>query len=358
MTGLIRSCLVRMSRAGALSALLAVALLGATAAHAASFDAEYVFGDSLSDNGNAAEAGGAAFPFPPSFHDSFTNGPVAAAVLAQSFGLNLEPSLWANGFMDVHNIFPPGFVPGTNYAFGGATASEGGTIVPGANLPDQVAAYTAHVSNVADPSALYVIMIGGNDVILTALSGVTGTPGDALLTPSVSSETAQITTLAADGAKNFLIVNVPDVGLIPFMTAEHPPDAAAATADSHFYDSELNMQLAGLSLPAGTALHEFDLYDFNTTILDDATALGFTNTTEPCFSDAPASAASTTGCSIANVNNFIYWNDVHPSGHLQALWAAGMEAVVPEPSTWVMLAIGFIGIGFGSLRRGRKASPA
>jgi phospholipase/lecithinase/hemolysin len=140
MTGLIRSCLVRMSRAGALSALLAGALLGATAAHAASFDAEYVFGDSLSDNGNAAEAGGAAFPFPPSFHDSFTNGPVAAAVLAQSFGLNLEPSLWANGFMDVHNIFPPGFVPGTNYAFGGATASEGGTIVPGANLPDQVAA--------------------------------------------------------------------------------------------------------------------------------------------------------------------------------------------------------------------------
>jgi phospholipase/lecithinase/hemolysin len=201
-------------------------------------------------------------------------------------------------------------------------------------------------------------MIGGNDVILTALSGVTGTPGDALLTPSVSSETAQITTLAADGAKNFLIVNVPDVGVVPFMTAEHPPDAAAATADSHFYDSELNMQLAGLSLPAGTALHEFDLYDFNTTILDDATALGFTNTTEPCFSDAPASAASTTGCSIANVNNFIYWNDVHPSGHLQALWAAGMEAVVPEPSTWVMLAIGFIGIGFGSLRRGRKASPA
>ena len=100
---------------------------------------------------------------------------------------------------------------------------------------------------------------------MTALSGVTGTPGDALLTPSVSSETAQITTLAADGAKNFLIVNVPDVGLIPFMTAEHPTDAAAATADSHFYDSELNMQLAGLSLPAGTALHEFDLYDFNTT---------------------------------------------------------------------------------------------
>src|SRR5579871_5725227 len=239
MGGVVRSSLAHMSRVGALGALL----LGGTAAHAASFDAEYVFGDSLSDNGNAAEFGGAAYPYPPSYHDAYTNGPVAAALLAQSFGLNLEPSLWANGFMDVHNIFPPGFVPGTNYAFAGATASEDGTIVPGANLPDQVGAYTARVSNVADPSALYVVMIGGNDVILTALSGVTGGAADALLTASVSSETAQITKLAADGAKNFLIVNVPDVGLIPLMTEEFPADAAAATADSKFYDSQLNTQL-------------------------------------------------------------------------------------------------------------------
>ena len=108
------------------------------------------------------------------YHDAYTNGPVAVALLAQSFGLNLEPSLWADGFMDVHNIFPPGFVPGTNYAFAGATASEDGTIVPGANLLDQVTAYTTHVGGVADPSALYVVMIGGNDA-----STETFTLGDA-----------------------------------------------------------------------------------------------------------------------------------------------------------------------------------
>ena len=44
-----------MEKTAALGALLAGALLGTAASHAATFDAEYVFGDSLSDNGNAAE---------------------------------------------------------------------------------------------------------------------------------------------------------------------------------------------------------------------------------------------------------------------------------------------------------------
>ena len=341
----------------AFCACLASAMLGFPVAHAGPYDAEYVFGDSLSDNGNAAEAGGSAYPFPPSYHDAYTNGPVAVALLAQSLGLPaLEPSLWANGFMDVHDIFPPGFVPGTNYAFAGATASEDGTIVPGANLPDQVTAYTTHVSKVADPSALYVVMIGGNDVILATLAGLSQPDADAVLTLSVKSEVNQIETLVRRRRQELPCrerarcrAHSPSCRVIP-------RSADAATMDSQFYDSQLNMQLASLGLPA-TELHEFDLYDFNTTaIFDNATELGFTNTTQPCFSDAPFFADLTTGCSIAEVNNFIYWNDVHPSGHVQALWATGMEAAIPEPSTWAMLLLGFAGIGFAGLRSARKAS--
>jgi phospholipase/lecithinase/hemolysin len=116
-------------------------------------------------------------------------------------------------------------------------------------------------------------MIGGNDVILATLAGLSGPVADAALTSSVSSEIKQIKTLADDGAKNFVVVNVPDVGLIPLVSG-NPSESAAATMDSQFYDSQLNTQLASLGLPADTALHEFDLYDFNTTILDDATASG------------------------------------------------------------------------------------
>ena len=75
----------------ALSAFCSTALIALSAAQAAGFSAEYVFGDSLSDNGNLAELLRIGnFPNPPSFHDSFTNGPVAVARLAQHLGLSLN----------------------------------------------------------------------------------------------------------------------------------------------------------------------------------------------------------------------------------------------------------------------------
>ena len=82
------------------------------------------------------------------------------------------------------------------------------------------------------------------------------------------------------------------------------------------------------SLPDGTNLHEFDLYDYNASLLADATALGFTNTTDPCFIAAPESAATNPGCGVdgANIASYVYWNDIHPTARVQALWAAGFES--------------------------------
>ena len=66
------------SRAAFALAACSTAMLGLSNARAADFSAEYVFGDSLSDNGNLGSIG-VEFTDPPSFHDSFTNGPVAVA---------------------------------------------------------------------------------------------------------------------------------------------------------------------------------------------------------------------------------------------------------------------------------------
>ena len=337
-----------------------VAALGVHPATAGKFDAEYVFGDSLSDRGNLAELeyvlhGYPNFPYPPSNHSSFTNGPVAVQLLAQSFGTNANPSLWVTGFQDPANFFGgPSFVPGTNYAVAGATAALAATGGPtGINLPEQVGAYEGF-AGAADPAALYVIMIGGNDVRNAALQGT----GDAAVDAGVAAELAAIKSLSTDGAKNFLIVNVPNVGIIPEFAQQNPTLAGTATTLSQYYDTELaeGLQTLDPTLAAGTLVSEFNLYAFNTELLANAASYGFTNTTDPCFNDTPYLATSSSGCSLANISNFIYWDDIHPTGNVQALWAEGFEAAVPEPSTWAMMVLGFAALGVLGYRSSRKAA--
>lgn len=326
----------------AVAACFSTALLSASVAHAASFSAEYVFGDSLSDNGNLAAALGATFPDPPSFNNSFTNGPVAVQLLAESLGLSANASLW---------LTAPAVPAGTNYAVAGATsafAAVGGPI--GINLPQQVAAYSAFVSDHADPNALYVVMIGGNDVRNAALQG-TGVPA---VMNGVGTEVTEISTLADEGAKHFLVVDVPNVGIIPEFTQDNPTLAADATTFSQVYDTDLASGLAALEpeLAPGTTLQDFDLYGYNAGLLAKAGELGFTDTTDRCYTDTPGSAATSPQCgpNAENINSFIYWDDIHPTARVQALWADGFEAAVPEPSTWATLLLGFAGLGWAGYR--------
>ena len=346
----------------ALAAALASAPL-VSAARAGDFSAEYVFGDSLSDNGNLAELLNVEglisgnFPNPPSYHDSFTNGPVAVAGLAKDLGLSLTPSLWVTGFKDPAGLFGgPSFVPGTNYAVAGALSAT--PSAASINLLSQVGAYSAYMSDHADPGALYVIMIGGNDVRDAALDGT----GVGAVTAGVDAELAAISTLSGEDAKHFLVVNVPNVGIIPEFAQDNPTLAASATAYSQLYDSELAAGLASLdpTLGAGSTLQAFNLYDFNANILANAASYGLTDTTDRCFTDTPLSASTSSACGpdAENIGGFVYWDDIHPTETVQALWAAGFSSAVPEPSTWAMLLIGFGSLGFAGYRRGARVLAA
>ncbi|HKD77364.1 MAG TPA: SGNH/GDSL hydrolase family protein, partial [Ktedonobacterales bacterium] len=129
----------------------AVPVAPATAAPGASYRAMYVFGDSLSDTGNVSLATLGLVPVSPPYADrSFSNGPVWAQDLAQSFGLaTLQPSL----------------AGGTDFAYGGANTgptpehTENGT-----DLSSQFDQFSAQVRS-PQAGALYAIWIGSNDVL-------------------------------------------------------------------------------------------------------------------------------------------------------------------------------------------------
>ena len=85
-----------------LSALTAVILLSFTlAARADSFSAVFVYGDSLSDNGNVHSAIG--LPPPPYYNGRFSNGPVAVEQLAAQLVAPLFDFAWGGATTGVGN---------------------------------------------------------------------------------------------------------------------------------------------------------------------------------------------------------------------------------------------------------------
>src|SRR5262249_25445524 len=159
-----------------------------------------VFGDSLSDTGNAALATGGALPNPALYHQGrFSNGPVWVDTLAKYLG---EPAV------------RPSLAGGLDSAFGGPTVAYQTQPFPFNAFPrvsQQVGQYlAAHTPSAND---LFVLWGGANDFI-ESFSSPTGP-----ISPVLSADTlaASLGTLADAGARQFLVPNLPPLGEPPFV---------------------------------------------------------------------------------------------------------------------------------------------
>ena len=315
----------------------------------------YVFGDSLSDRGNLAEVYyHNNLPNPPSYHDSFTNGNVAVQTMASRIGLSVEPSLWVTNFQDPYHLFSADYTPGTNYAVAGATAAAqavGG--FPSINLPQQIGALEALTGGLLDPNALYTVFIGGNDVRDAAKEGT----GLSAINTGVQTEIAGINTLLSSGAKNLLVVNVPNIGAIPEFSQFGL--SAVGTQYSQAYDSQLSAGLAAITIPSGSSVGQFDFYSYASSLSSALARQGF-DMTDPCYVNTPVSAVTTTACgtNAENIGKLYYWDSIHPTaavdnlvGNALADFAFGTAPAVPEPASWALMIFGFAAVGVAIRRR-------
>jgi phospholipase/lecithinase/hemolysin len=301
----------------------------------------YSFGDSLSDAGNLSiitSASGATEPVsPPYFQEKygsingsvFSNGPTWVQDLSIALGLGtLAPTL----------------AGGTDFAFGGA---ETGTTPQNANdptiqaisLPAQI---TEFQTTVPKPSvnALYTLSIGPNDILailsnpsLTASQQTTDVNG------AVANEISFVKQLVADGAKNLLVLNVPDLGKTPEVTSglangSNTPSAALnaeASQLSSAYDTALNSQLATIG---SATIHVVDTYQLIDSAVANPAAFGLINATSPVWSGNYTSASSGTLAVTdpATQDQYLFWDHLHPTeaGH-QAIAEAAEEQLSGTP---------------------------
>lgn len=309
-----RQPVARGARAVSLVAALIIALVSG---QAFAYSTMYVFGDSLSDVGNVSVATTGAAPLsPPYASGRFSNGPVWVETLSANLGLGpVAPSL----------------LGGNNFAWGGATT--GGTpspVFPGSDLTAQVAGYLGGVGGVADANALYVVWGGGNDI---RAADVTNT---------VANLTAIITSLAGAGATNFLVPNLPDVGLTPEAIAAGPAAVAGATFLSNLVNTQLAAAIPGLISGLGVNIISLDVWSFLNNTIAGSPGNGYTNTNQSCLDTTIPSLC-------ANPNDYIFWDGIHPTARLHQELGNLASQVVPVPPAAILLISAFAALA--GLRR-------
>jgi len=294
-----------------------------------------VFGDSLSDNGNAAIALGGTLPGNYATN-AFTDGPATTPMTTGPFGLWVDQLSARLGLADPQ----PFLIGGNNFAVASALTGHNPvfslppTVVP--YTSDQVALYL--LSHTPSSSALYTFWAGANDIN----SG--GNPITA-----ADNIASNIKTLAATGATNFLWLNLPPLGATPDGIASG--QSAALNAASNAFNAEWAVDLAALHA-LGVAVDGVNVAALFGQIANDPTGFGFTDITDPAWC-GPGGLAT---CATNNPNHFLYWDGEHPTtaaDSLVATLAFNNLTATPEPATLVMVATGLFSLAGGVRRKFR-----
>lgn len=303
-----------MSRNKLWMTITATCLVGAvtasTPASAVVINDLFVFGDSYSDTGAFFE---------------LSNGPTAVGYLAQDFDITLTTSKNADPGTD-----------GVNFAESGARVFVGPNppSTQPRSLTQQVAEFQNYVDNDTvsfDPSSALFFLLGGlNDHNLVTSAQVN------------AATASQVATLYGLGARIFEIALLP-ASVPPFTDSAdnlNPGyEALVPELQAEYPDATFNLSNWGPD------------YDF---IHDNPSSYGLTNTTDPCntFGGSPTCEAP---------NTYFYYFIDHPSTYVHQIVGnelynevLGLPAPVPEPTTWAMMLLGFVGLGFAGRRGMRK----
>ncbi len=267
------------------------------------FDAIYVFGDSYCDVGNVFLATGGTQPLsPPYYFGRFSNGPIWVEHVASAMGLPMHASL----------------AGGTDYAFGGAWVTQP-QVTPQGTIPDvpqQVGLYLSQHGGKADPSALYILEGGGNDIIGSLATGITAQQLGFQIAAGIAE--AEL-LLRRSGARNFLIPDVINIGILPAAQG-NPTFATAASVATNKY---LNQLLALEGFLQGIRIRRLRIFALFDAVQADATHFGFTNITTPCVNPVTQSVC-------ADPDHTLFWDTVHPTEFGHSFFAVTVEAALNQ----------------------------
>src|SRR6516165_2189718 len=292
-----------MRKAALASVAILGAMLGLTVSPPARAGSLYVFGDSLSDDGNIYKLTGQ--PAPPYFQGRFSNGPVWVEYLPSFTDLSGSSARnFAYGGAFTGTII----VNGTNYG-----TNLGAPFLPGINT--EIAGFTAAGGHFSAGDVV-TLWGGGNDYFkYTAVVEANPSQAASLVTFSVSNTISHLTTdatnLAQLGARTLIVPNVPDLGNTPdYNTSALGIALGNAFADLH--NAALPGAMESVHNATGANIIVLNVAQMLNNVIADPALYGFSNATQACIN-----VSSCVNGSTAMQNSYVFWDGVHPTTHSQ-----------------------------------------
>ena len=275
------------------------------------YTAIVVFGDSLSDTGNVADLTeakyGVRIPGPDADYTDgrFTDGADTLPPAENHFGVWIEQLAATFPSRPAVKASLDG---GTNYAYGFAFTGRGTSVfsfgtddslsVTINNIGQQITDYLATHPKINDKT-LFVVWGGANDLL-------NATSEDDVIDAGIN-QTLNIQRLIDAGATQFIVPNLPPLGLVPRLSGS-PATSVPATAASKLYDEVLGGGIALLrdfNFGRRLNLSQLDVFDLFDEIVATPSKYSLVNVT-----------ASSQGMAV-DPDTFLFWDDLHPTtrGH-------------------------------------------
>jgi outer membrane lipase/esterase len=288
----------------------------------------YVFGDSLSDDGNLFAASGGAVPPAPYWQGRFSNGPVWSELVAGDFAARgLATENYARGFAAVGPApFRPVGVP------------------PSLDLGGQIAAFGTGAAGGLGARPLASIWIGANDQFFNGVP--TGTARE-VGRASANGVAAGARALRDMGVNDLMLLNLPALDLIPAYALIDPSGAEEARRGTLAFNRTLARRADGLR-SRGMNVIEIDIYGLFLELLDDPARFGVLNATDPCF------IPNVVYCGEAAAPLLAFFDPAHPSSTIHAAVAdvvRGKVAPVPLPAPVALIALALAALAVVRQRR-------
>ena len=308
--------------------LLSVLLFSSTAAQtfAQDYTSIVVFGDSLSDTGNVADLTqakyGVRIPGPVADYTDgrFTDGVDTVPAAQTYFGV------WVEQFaatLPAKPVIKASLDGGTDYAYGFATTGSGtGVFTFGPsdslsvnvnNIGQQVADYLATKPKINE-KALFIIWGGANDILIA-------TSLDDVIQAAIH-QALNIQTLIDAGATQFIVPNLPPLGLIPRLNGS-PTTSVPATQASILYNEVLTASLAILrdfNPRKHLNLFQLDVFALFNRIVASPSRYSLTNVT-----------TSSQGIPAIDPDTYLFWDDLHPTTRGHNILAVTAGRIISRP---------------------------